>query len=301
MEAKIIPLLVGFGLVILTAIGAKFFLDQKRKKKITLEEPNTKYALKLIDKLEVSHDTRRFRFELPSSEHILGLPTGQHIYLTARIDGQLVVRPYTPTSSDEDEGFMDLVVKVYFKNVHPKFPDGGKMSQYLENMNIGDPIDVRGPSGNLIYNGNGEFAIRKDKKSQPRTITVKRVSMIAGGTGITPMLQLIRAVFRDKTDRTNISLLFANQTEDDILLREELEDVKKQFPDRFNLWYTVDRPKEGWTYSSGFINVDMIKDHLFPPSNDDLVVMCGPPPMINFACIPNLDKLEYNPDMRFSY
>ena len=59
------------------------------------------------------------------------------------------------------------------------------------------------------------------------------------------MLQLIRAVFRDKTDRTNISLLFANQTEDDILLREELEDVKKQFPDRFNLWYTVDRPKEG--------------------------------------------------------
>ena len=59
------------------------------------------------------------------------------------------------------------------------------------------------------------------------------------------MLQLIRAVFRDKSDKTNISLLFANQTEDDILLREELEDVKKQFPDRFKLWYTVDRPKEG--------------------------------------------------------
>ena len=57
----------------------------------------------------------------------------------------------------------------------------------------------------------------------------------------------------------------------------------------------------GWTFSSGFISADMIKDHLFPPSDDDLVVMCGPPPMINFACIPNLDKLEYNPEMRFSY
>ena len=56
---------------------AKFFLDQKRKKKITLEDPNTKYALKLIDKQIVSHDTRRFRFELPSPQHILGLPTGQ--------------------------------------------------------------------------------------------------------------------------------------------------------------------------------------------------------------------------------
>jgi len=301
MEIKIVPVAVGFGLVILTAVAAKIFLDQKKKKKITLVEPNTKYALKLIEKENLSHDTRRFRFELPSSEHVLGLPTGQHIYLTARIDGQLIVRPYTPTSSDEDHGFMDLVVKVYFKNVHPKFPDGGKMSQYLENMKIGDTIDVRGPSGHLVYNGNGEFAIRKDKKSEPKTISVKRVSMIAGVTGITPMLQLIRQVFRDENDRTCLSLLFANQTEEDILLREELEEVQKQYPERFKLWYTVDRPGEGWTYSSGFISADMIKDHLFPPSDDDLVVMCGPPPMINFACIPNLDKLEYNPEMRFSY
>ena len=59
------------------------------------------------------------------------------------------------------------------------------------------------------------------------------------------MLQLIRAVFRDTNDRTSLSLLFANQSEDDILLREELEDVQKQFPERFKLWYTVDRPTEG--------------------------------------------------------
>lgn len=60
----------------------------------------------------VSHDTRRFRFALPTNSHILGLPIGQHIYLIARINGKLVVRPYTPTSSDEDNGFMDLVIKV---------------------------------------------------------------------------------------------------------------------------------------------------------------------------------------------
>ena len=54
------------------------------------------------------------------------------------------------------------------------------MSQHLENMKIGDTIDVRGPSGHLVYNGKGEFAIRKDKKSEPKTICVKRVSMIAG-------------------------------------------------------------------------------------------------------------------------
>lgn len=39
-------------------------------------------------------------------------PTGQHIYLSARIDGNLVIRPYTPVSSDDDKGFVDLVIKV---------------------------------------------------------------------------------------------------------------------------------------------------------------------------------------------
>ena len=38
-------------------------------------------------------------------------------------------------------------VQVYFKNVHPKFPDGGKMSQYLDNLPLGETVDVRGPSG----------------------------------------------------------------------------------------------------------------------------------------------------------
>ena len=44
--------------------------------------------------------------------NILGLPIGQHVYLTARIDGKLVIRSYTPVSSDEDLGYVDLVIKV---------------------------------------------------------------------------------------------------------------------------------------------------------------------------------------------
>lgn len=53
---------------------------------------------------------------------------------------------------------MFLAVKVYFKNVHPKFPDGGKMSQYLESMSIGDYMDVRGPNGLLIYESLGRLS-----------------------------------------------------------------------------------------------------------------------------------------------
>ena len=46
-------------------------------------------------------------------------------------------------------------LQVYYKNSHPSFPEGGKMSQYLDNMAIGDSIDFRGPNGLLVYKGNG--------------------------------------------------------------------------------------------------------------------------------------------------
>lgn len=298
-----LPLLVGLGVVIGTAVLAKLYLSNRSSKTTpkTLQDPSVKYPLKLVKKEEVSHDTRRFTFELPSPEHVLGLPVGQHIYLSARVDGQLVVRPYTPVTSDRTKGYMDLVVKVYFKNVHPKFPDGGKMSQYLESLKIGDTIDVRGPSGLLEYVGRGQFAIKSDKKSPANVVAAKKVNMIAGGTGITPMLQLVKEVVRDEADTTQLALLFANQTEADILLRDELDALAKAHPTRFRLWYTVDRPAEGWQYSSGFVDSDMITARLFPSSDNPLTLLCGPPPMVNFACIPNLDKLGYKPSLRFAY
>lgn len=276
-------------------------LFQKKRPAITLEDPNIKYALRLIDKEIVSHDTRKFRFALPSPEHVLGLPIGQHIYLSAKIDGKLVVRPYTPVSSDDDKGFVDLVVKIYFKDVNPKFPEGGKMSQYLESLRINDTIDFRGPSGLLVYKGKGVFAIQPDKKSPAEMKTAKHLGMIAGGTGITPMLQLVTAIMKDPDDKTVCHLLFANQTEKDILLRPELEDIQVSHPDRFKLWFTVDRAPENWEYSKGFISEDMVREHLLPPSNETLILMCGPPPMIQFACNPNLDKVGHADSRRFTF
>ncbi|XP_029317834.1 NADH-cytochrome b5 reductase 3 [Cottoperca gobio] len=276
-------------------------LFSKRRPALTLEDPNIKYALRLLDKQIVSHDTRKFRFALPSPEHILGLPIGQHIYLSAKVDGKLVVRPYTPVSSDDDKGFVDLVVKIYFKDVNPKFPEGGKLSQYLESLRVNDTIDFRGPSGLLVYKAKGVFAIQSDKKSPADTKTAKHVGMIAGGTGITPMLQLITAVMKDPKDQTVCHLLFANQTEKDILLRPELEEIQVNNPDRFKLWFTLDRAPEDWEYSQGFINEDMIKDHLPPPSDDTLILMCGPPPMIQFACNPSLDKVGHASSRRFTF
>jgi len=125
--------------------------------------------------------------------------------------------------------------------------------------------------------------------------------MIAGGSGIAPMLQLIRAIFKDSDDRTDVSLLFANQTEDDILCRRELEDLQTRMGRRFHLWYTLDRPASDWKYSVGYVNADMIGDHLPKPADDVLIVMSGPKPMMNCACVPNLEKLGYSPSMIFVY
>lgn len=300
---EILPLALSIGIVITSIVVYKFYFSSSKgkSKKILLKDPQAKYKLPLIEREIISHDTRRFRYALPEQDMVLGLPIGQHIHISAKIDNDLVIRAYTPISSDDDQGYIDLVIKVYFKNVHPKFPEGGKMTQYLESLKIGDTIEIRGPSGRLQYLDDGKFSIKKLRKDPPVIVTVKNVNLIAGGVGITPILQLVRHVIKDPSDTTKMKLLFANQTEDDILLRKELEEVAQKHPDRFSFWYTLDRPGPGWKYSSGFINEDMLKEQLFPASKDTLTLMCGPPPMINYACLPNLEKIGHNKDLCFAY
>jgi NAD(P)H-flavin reductase len=103
----------------------------------------------------------------------------------------------------------------------------------------------------------------------------------------------MKAVFRDPEDLTEIHLLYANQTEEDILMREEL-DAMAAVRENIHVWYTVDRaPEAGWAYSTGFVSEDMLRAHMPEAGSDSFVGMCGPPGMIKFACIPNLEKLGY--------
>ncbi|CAF1212328.1 unnamed protein product [Didymodactylos carnosus] len=245
-----------------------------------------------MHKHNVSHNTRCFRFRLPTTEHVLGLPVGQHIYLTTHINGDLVKRPYTPTTSDDQKGYFDLVIKVY-----PQ----GKMSQYLDGLKLYDAIEVSGFSGNLMYKNNGIFDIRKRKSEPFKSKQIHHLGMIAGGTGITPMYQLLRQILKeDETIDLKLWLLFANQTEEDILLREELEVLAKTHSARFHLWHTLSRspPSREWSYSIGHVNEQMLRDHMPPPNSDTLICCCGPPPMVKNACIPNLEKIGYIETMR---
>ena len=124
-------------------------------------------TLKLKDKIMLTHDTYIFRFEFPNQDLTFGLPIGNHVIFTANIptkekpEGDDISRKYTPTSGISTKGHVDFVIKVYRKNVHPRFPDGGIMSQYLETLEAGkSSMLMEGPKGRLAYLGYGEFKIQ---------------------------------------------------------------------------------------------------------------------------------------------
>jgi len=98
---------------------------------------------KLIEKASVTHNTRRFKIALQTPKTVLGLPIGNHFKLRFFNDnGEEVMRSYTPVTSDDEIGYVELVIKIY--------PDG-KMGQYLDHLNIGDHIDIMGPKGFINY------------------------------------------------------------------------------------------------------------------------------------------------------
>jgi nitrate reductase (NAD(P)H) len=257
-----------------------------------LSNPRDKIHCRLVGKKELSRDVRLFRFSLPSPDQVLGLPIGKHIFVCASIEGKLCMRAYTPTSMVDEIGHFDLLVKVYFKNEHPKFPNGGLMTQYLDSLPVGSYIDVKGPLGHVEYTGRGSFVINGKQRH------ASRLAMICGGSGITPMYQIIQAVLREQPeDHTEMHLVYANRTEDDILLRDELDRWAAEYPDRLKVWYVIDqvkRPEEGWKYSVGFVTEAVLREHVPEGGDDTLALACGPPPMIQFAISPNLEKMKYD-------
>ncbi|KAL3315525.1 NADH-cytochrome b5 reductase 2 [Cichlidogyrus casuarinus] len=248
---------------------------------------------------KISHDTIKFRFKLPSPDHILGLPVGQHVTMSAKVNGDRVVRSYTPITPDDVKGYVDFVIKVYKPN--EKFPNGGVMSQYLSKLQPGiSAIDFLGPLGKIIYLGNGVFQIKESAK-EFRNITVTKLSLVAGGTGITPMFQLIQKILQCPKDSTKIALLFANNTEDDILLRDEIDSFAREHGDQFRRWYTIATAPTRWEYGQGFITKQMLEEHINPPADDNLVLICGPPPMIKLAVSPNLESIGHKKELCLSY
>jgi len=170
-----------------------------------------------------------------------------------------------PTTNRAISTFLSRFI-VFCNSIDNQSYPTGNVSKVIGLLKIGDTIKVKGPKGQMMY----------------RPGLVRELGMIAGGTGITPMLQIIRAILKNKSDKTKISLIFANVNEEDILLRKELEQLAKEESSRFKLYFVLNNPpQEGWDGGVGFVTEDMIKKHCPKSANDIKILLCGPPPMIS--------------------
>ncbi|KAL9643796.1 hypothetical protein ABK040_013211 [Willaertia magna] len=209
--------------------------ESMQKRENATLNPSEWIEMKLVEKKNESRDTRLFRFEFQNKNcPLVGLPTGQHVLIAAIINEQFISRPYTPiypVGLDEERyGHLDLLVKIYEK---------GLMTRYLDQLDIGQSIQVKGPAGHIVYRGEGIITIHST------SLKVTSISMIAGGTGITPIYQLAKAILKDKNDLTRIAIIYSNHTEDDILLRKELDTLQQEHKSRFSIFYTISTPTTG--------------------------------------------------------
>ena len=274
---------------------SKAFLDPKKWKKT-----------KIVSKMAISPDSRIFRFALGHSSQLLGLPVGQHVFLRVRqLDPktggnvETVQRAYTPYSGNEQLGFLDILIKVYFPQSGGF--DGGKMTMLLEKAAAGteDPtisIELKGPLGSFTYLGAGQIRWRPNDRIR----TVRKLAMVAGGSGITPIWSTLKAIADEyaqakKNGTTprpiDISLVYGNRTEADILVRAELDRLVNVMDGHLRIWHVLS-DKDcalGWVMGRGHVDLECLKMHL-PPApipqasdanelEDTLALICGPPPM----------------------
>ncbi|CAA3025636.1 NADH-cytochrome b5 reductase [Olea europaea subsp. europaea] len=168
-----------------------------------------------------------------------------------------VIRPYTPISDPDVKGYFDLLIKVavYFAFIFGV--------SHFASLKPGDVVEVKGPIEKLRYTPNMK----------------KHIGMIAGGSGITPMLQIINAILKNPDDNTQVTLLYANVSPDDILLKKKLDVLAAKHPN-LKVFYTDDNPTKDWQGGTGYISNDMVKKGLPGPGEDTLILVCGPPGMM---------------------
>jgi len=284
-------LAVGVGLCTslgLTTATAYVLNDKKASDLSTLGLDGKTYRpFRLREVKKYNHNTNLFIFELPDPKAIADLPTASFLLAKTNLDGKEIIRPYTPIDSHV-EGDLTLLIKNY---------EQGKMSKFIHHLKPGDKLLIQGPLEKISYIPNMK----------------KEIGMIAGGTGITPMLQVINKIVSNPADKTKINLVFANISKEDILLKEQLDGLSKKHPN-FKVHYVLEKVDKDWKGGRGHVNEDMIKTYMPAPTNKDaLIMVCGPPGMMNAISGPKapdysqgkldgtLAKMKYTPEQVFKF
>jgi ferredoxin-NADP reductase/mono/diheme cytochrome c family protein len=208
--------------------------------------------LELVRTERQTHDCTSLRFRIPEGRRIDFRP-GQFLTFDWLLSGQKVSRSFSISSAPTQRGFVEITVK---KN--PK----GLVSRFLnERAAPGLTVEARGPFGRFHLDEN----------------TQTRIVLIAAGSGITPMISMLRYI-DDLSLHTETTLFYSVRTRADIIFASELETLEERL---FNLQSVValTQPDDGWHGPTGRISSELITKHLNDPA-DRAFFLCGPQPFM---------------------
>ncbi len=200
----------------------------------------------------LTHDMRQIRLRLVEPEQIEFRP-GQYVQVEVPARGGPVHRAYSIASPPEEQNMVELIVRL----IH-----GGVGSTYLHRVEVGDEVRFTGPYG--------DFALSDDPETE--------IVCVAGGCGIAPVKSILQHLERKYPDRP-FSLFFGVRTQEDVFLREELDERTERNPN-FRVCYALSEPEAGteWDGETGFIHLAVDK-HL-QGKRPRQAFLCGPEPMI---------------------
>ncbi len=218
--------------------------------------PSDNSIVLLLASIEAqTHDTKTLRFIVPPHQTIAARP-GQFMTFRWLIDGKPVTRCYTICSSPLQSTYIEIT---------PKKAANGCVSAYLnERAEIGLAVEAKGPFGQFYF----DESIHQE------------IVLIAGGSGITPMISMLRYI-DDHSLVTKATLLYFVRTPQDIIFAKELERLQGSI-DNFKCMIVVGKADETWQGPVGHINDDLLKNTVKNFSSSTFFI-CGPPPMMENA------------------
>jgi ferredoxin-NADP reductase len=208
---------------------------------------NVKLETEVKEILLRTHNVKSFRFLRPSR---FEYKPGQFMFVTIKIGDREAKKHFTISSSPTESGFLEFTKKL----------TGHEFSNALDALKVGDWVQIDGPYG--------KFTLDED---------LSKIGMLSGGIGITPLRSMIKYSTDMKLD-CDITLLYANRTEEDIVFREELEGIQQK---RGNLKvvFTLTGADENWTGYSRRIDKEMILKEI-PDYKKRVFFTCGPPGLV---------------------
>ena len=189
---------------------------------------------------------------------------GQFLSVDVTVDGERLRRAYSLASACLDDVPTHITVK--------RIADGRVSNHLNDTVAEGDQLAVLGPSGNFTI--------------EPRAVNQRHLVMIAGGSGITPIMSLLETVLRVEPG-THVTLIYGNRGWDDVIFRERLEGLCSEFGERLRLDHVLERPPEWWTGEQGLLTSDILESRMqalgLVDDGMQRYFICGPTPMMDAA------------------